>query len=89
MNTHDLKTDSKVFVLSYAGTKQYEIRFNDRDFKVGDILILNETKYSGAQMKNYRKPLEYTGRQLMRRVDHVLEGYGLEPGWVILSVSKF
>jgi hypothetical protein len=89
MTTHDLKTDSEVFAFTYAGSKNYEIRFNDRDFKIGDILILNETKYSGAEMKEYCKPLVCTGRQLMRRVDHVLEGYGLEPGWVILSVSKF
>jgi hypothetical protein len=88
MKTHSLKTDNAVFVLSYAGYKKYEIRFNDRDFKIGDILILDETKYSGEEMSAYGKPLEYTGRQLMRRVDHVLEGYGLEPGWVILSVSK-
>jgi hypothetical protein len=89
MNTHNLKTDNAVFVLSYAGSKQYEIRLNDRAFNIGDILILEETKYSGAEMRDYGKPLKYTGRQLMRRVDHILEGYGLEPGWVILSVSKF
>jgi hypothetical protein len=89
MNTHNLKTDNAVFVLSYAGSKQYEIRLNDRNFNIGDILILEETKYSGKEMRAYGKPLVYTGRQLMRKVDHVLDGYGLMPGWVILSVSKF
>jgi hypothetical protein len=89
MNTHNLKTDPKVFALSYCGTKKYEIRYNDRNFMSGDDLILEETKYSGKEMIDYGKPLIYTGRQLMRRVDHVLDGYGLLPGWVILSVSKF
>ncbi|MFK4941218.1 DUF3850 domain-containing protein [Lactococcus petauri] len=40
MKTHELKLDVKYFNEVKNGTKNFEIRKNDRDFKVGDILIL-------------------------------------------------
>jgi len=84
---HELKTDPDVFALSYCGTKMYEIRKNDRDFQISNELILKETTATGDEMANGH-PVEYTGRILHRRIDHILEGYGLQPGWVILSVSR-
>lgn len=88
MAQHELKTDPKVFLASFADMKPFEIRFNDRDYYCGDVLVLKETRYSGEEMKA-GQPLEYTGRELMRRVDYILDGYGLQDGWVIMSVSKF
>jgi len=84
---HELKTDHECFEQSYIGMKPYEIRFNDRGYKSCDYLVLKETVYTGEQMKN-GKPLEYTGRVLTRMVTHVLSGYGLKDGWVILGVSN-
>ena len=91
MKTHELKTDSEVFIQSFSNKKPWEIRYNDRDFQVGDILILRETKYSGAEMMIQDKPLEYTGVTLTRIVDYILpEGsYGLADGWVVMSVSHY
>lgn len=87
MKVHELKTDPGVFQKSYQGVKTFEIRFNDRDYQIGDGLFLRETKYSGEEMKE-GKPLEYTGRTIHQRVTYILEGpiYGLMPGWVIMSV---
>ncbi len=84
---HKLKTDPAVFDAVASGAKTHEIRFNDRDFKVGDGLLLKRTRYTGWEMKEGGYPLEYTGESLRRVVSHVLEGYGLEPGWVILSFA--
>lgn len=86
MKTHELKTDSHVFELSQNGLKNYEIRFDDRDFSVGDFLLLRETQYSGGQMKK-GKPLVFTGRVLTKKVNSILTGYGLQTGWVILNVE--
>lgn len=40
MKTHELKLDIKYFDEVKDGNKNFEIRKNDRDFKVGDILEL-------------------------------------------------
>ncbi|MBC8741684.1 DUF3850 domain-containing protein [Paraburkholderia sp. UCT31] len=87
MAEHELKTDPEVFAAVLDGSKTHEIRFNDRDFKVGDKLRLRETRYSGDEMRCRPRPLEYTGRETTRIVSHVLSGYGLQPGWVVLSLA--
>jgi len=85
---HELKTDPEVFDAVAEGRKTHEIRKNDRGFKVGDGLLLRRTRYSGAEMKSWpHYPLEYTGETERRVVSHILEGYGLSDGWVILSFA--
>lgn len=83
---HNLKTDPEVFQAVVDGRKTFEIRFNDRDFKVGDELILLETIHSGEQMKQ-GMPLLYSGNELRKTISYVLSGYGLQEGWVILGIK--
>lgn len=84
-----LKTDPSVFQAVWDGAKTFEIRFNDRDFEVGDLLILRETVSTGAEMKA-GKALIFTHRSIRAIVSHVLRGpiYGLQDGWVILSLAN-
>lgn len=43
MNTeHELKCNPEYFARIGSGQKTFEIRKNDRDFQVGDILVLKE-----------------------------------------------
>lgn len=84
---HALKTDPEVFEAVSVGAKTYEIRFNDRGFAVGDELQLLETTRTGADIAA-GAPLEYTGREILKTVSHVLGGYGLADGWVILSFEN-
>jgi len=88
--THELKTDPEVFQAVWDGLKTYEIRWNDRGFKVGDLLCLMETEYTGEEMKGDGKPLVYTGREIVKAVSHILNGpiYGLKKGWCILSLES-
>ena len=51
MKFHELKTDPDVFEKSFLGIKNYEIRFNDRNYEKGDFLYLRETKHTGEEMK--------------------------------------
>ncbi len=85
--THELKTDPGPFCQVRNRLKTFEIRFDDRNFEVGDTLNLMETVYSGEAMKN-GKPLEYTGAICTRFVLHIMRGpvYGLKEGWVIMSI---
>jgi len=84
---HVLKTDPEVFDAVARGDKTHEIRLNDRDFTIGDGLILLETRYTGAEMRE-GQPLEYTGRVEERIVSHIQAGCGLGEGWVILSFAN-
>jgi len=42
VKTHDLKILSKYYEQVFLGHKKAEFRYNDRDFKVGDHLVLRE-----------------------------------------------
>ena len=88
MKTHELKTDPDTFYALISGRKTYEIRRDDRGFRVGDTLVLRRTVHSGDEMAQ-GEPLRYTGEEAVRRVTHILEGpaYGIAEGWVILSVN--
>jgi len=88
VKTHYLKTDPDGFYALISGRKPYEIRRDDRGFRVGDTLVLRRTVHSGDEMAA-GEPLRYTGEEAVRRVTHILEGpaYGIAEGWVILSVN--
>lgn len=88
MKTHELKTDPNVFQLTLEGKKEFEIRFNDRDFNIGDALVLRETKFTGEEMSS-GKPLVYTGRALRCLISCVVDQYGMQPGWVILGCKYY
>ena len=49
---HSLKTEPKYFEAVLSGKKTFELRKNDRDFRVGDYLALNEWDghYPGASL---------------------------------------
>jgi hypothetical protein len=91
---HELKTDPFMFQAVWDDEKRWEMRFNDRNYYVGDIIILEETRYSSEQMKgpeNY--VLEFTGRSIIAVVTWILHDsrdggpdYGLKEGWVVMSI---
>ena len=76
---HDLKISHKYFDAVANGIKCFEVRKNDRPFKVGDTLRLREFDPD--------KKL-YTGRETERTVTYILcdEEYYL-PGYVIMSLK--
>jgi len=88
MKRHELKTDKKPFFDVWNDLKKFEIRLNDRDFLVGDVLILEQTTFTGEDMKN-GAPLEYTGLFIEAQVTHIMSGpiYGLVDGWCIMSIN--
>ena len=92
MMHHKLKCDGPKFRATLLGQTPYEIRFNDRNYQVGDRITLRETLHTGEEMKEGRnglpgKPLIYTGWEQDRTVTHVLDTYGLQKGWAILTTE--
>lgn len=54
MKTHELKLDVKYFEDVKSGKKNFEIRKNDRDFQVGDVLELKAYKnYKNDKKSHY------------------------------------
>jgi len=81
MKIHELKILSYYFCCIRNGSKKFEVRKNDRDFKSSDVLHLKEWDDN----KN-----EYTGRSLLVEVDHILHGgeFGIEKGYCVMSIKK-
>jgi hypothetical protein len=86
MKIHELKTDPDDFEQLLTRNKNYEVRFNDRNYKSGDYILSRQTKFTGDEMKKGAE-LRYTGFFALLRISHVQEEHGLHRGWVILSVE--
>lgn len=90
---HELKTWPAEFADVASGAKRVELRYNDRGYRVGDMLLLREydpharTVDPGAQQEAIGR---YTGRSCARWVTHVVPGgqWGLSPDWVALSLAE-
>nr|DAM82127.1 MAG TPA: activating signal cointegrator [Caudoviricetes sp.] len=76
----EIKIAPEHFADVKRGVKKAELRYNDRNYEVGDLLVLRE--YAGG---------EYTGRRYCVTITHILQncGFGLLDGWAMLSIKPF
>ncbi len=93
---HELKILPEYFQAILTGDKNFELRKNDRHFKVGDKLILKEHEIGRNKFPKtypYQTPLSigYTGRKLTKMITYILPGgeYGLQEGYVILALGEY
>jgi len=91
VTTHELKTWPPFWEQVDRGTKTFELRYNDRDYKVGDVLRLLEWEpapgLGGGVIPGVGS---YTGRECVRRVVYMLEArqsMGLVPDFVVLGLG--
>ncbi len=89
--THYLKVWPEYYRVIKTGEKKFEIRKNDRNFKVGDTLILQEWSPMGySSVSPNTMTGEYTGHEISANVSYVLKdaaGFGLISGYCVLSIS--
>ena len=79
--THELKILHDYFMDIMFEGKNFEIRKDDRDFHVGDKLILKE--WNPYQSR-------YTGNYIEAKIDYVHHGngeYGVAEGYCILALT--
>lgn len=86
---HVLKCWPRHFQAILDGTKQFELRYNDRAYKIGDTLWLQE--WMPSQQYATFKIGSYTGRDCYRLVTYVLDEFEEMPeftpdGWIIMSI---
>ena len=80
---HRLKSAQPGFDQLRFGGRNFEVRKNDRDYQVGDLLLLEE---------HNPEPGEETAedpRIIAARVHHVMEGgqFGIEAGYVVMGIE--
>lgn len=72
---HKLKIENNYLQNLLAMKKKAEIRYNDRDYQLGDIIVF--TYY-----ESHREPLEHKFK-----ITHVHSGLGMKDGYVVLSLN--
>ncbi|MFC0758474.1 DUF3850 domain-containing protein [Enterococcus faecalis] len=75
---HELKIDREYFIAVLEDLKKFEIRFNDRNFKVGDIVILNEIDKINRKL---------TGRQIKTKITYITN-YEQKSNYVVFGIEK-
>ena len=78
MTCHELKTWPEYFEEIKTGDKTFEIRKNDRNFKIGDEILLDE----------YEPKLDrYTGRQLLGKITYIIRDFpiALKDNYIVFS----
>ena len=87
--THELKTWPIPFEGILDGTKKHEIRVDDRDFRVGDVLRLREWKVRIAEHGLFGDG-EYTGREVTVHVTYKTRGgqWGLPADLCVMSIER-
>jgi hypothetical protein len=91
--THELKTWPEYFQAVKAGIKTFELRKNDRDYKVGDTLLLREWKPEGYSDVSPNELIgKYTGDALKVQVTYILPyvpNFGIMGGYVVMGCRPF
>lgn len=82
---HELKTWLNAFESVMTGVKTAEYRKNDRDYNIGDVLTLREWDPGAPTPEGSG---QYTGREVMVIVTHILRGpqFEVPEGYAVMSI---
>lgn len=75
MVVHELKINDCYWANIQNKRKTFEIRFNDRDYQVGDLIWFCDAKLNVLPNSEYK-------------ITYVHTGYGLQPAHVVLGIEK-
>ena len=86
MTTHGLKIHEQYANAVLNGTKTFEVRKNDRGYKVGDKIVFDVVTNEGYSVREAaRHPLNGA----TYRIDYILDDFeGLAQKYVALAISK-
>ncbi len=88
--THELKTWQEYMMDIATGKKTFEVRNNDRNFQVGDELILKGWQPLGySRVSPSEMTGEYTGQIIDAEVTYILKGgqFGIAYGYVVMGIE--
>lgn len=81
MKTHKLKLNIDFCEAVLNGTKTFEIRKNDRNFKMGDLIKFKPVNNDGEE--GYHKVQNRT-----YKITYILDNWGLKEGYVVLAIKE-
>ena len=87
MKLHELKIKHEYLIDVALGNKTFELRYNDRDYQVGDLIRFIDI--SVGYTNNDVEPSIY--ENTLYRITYVLkdvEKYGLDKDYCILGIKK-
>ena len=78
--THELKIMPEYFSAVQSGRKTFEVRKNDRNYQVGDHLLLEEWDNENHV---------FTGRAHLVSVTYILPGgqFGIQDNYVVMAIQ--
>ena len=81
--THNIKLLSEFCDDVYTGKKTFEIRYNDRDYKVGDKVRFTPISTQGEIVKHPIKDRVY-------EITYILSNstWGLQEGYIVFSIKE-
>lgn len=80
MKTHNIKLDINFCDAVLSGEKNFEIRYDDRNYHKGDMIRFIPL-WDGESVPH---PIQYKTYE----ITYVLNGYGLKDGWVVFGIRK-
>ena len=89
MKLHELKILHKYLLDVDLGNKTFELRKNDRDYQVGDLIRFIDIREDDSTAKNQIEP--NIDENTLYRITYVLkdvEKYGLDKDYCILAIKK-
>lgn len=78
--THQLKIEEQYLENLISGKKKSEVRRNDRDYQIGDVLDFT------AHARNYFDGFRF--KRCEFKIMHIHSGLGMQQGYVVLSVEQ-
>ena len=93
MKLHELKILHNYLIDVSLGTKTFELRKNDRDYQVGDLIRFIDKDYADRDYKLFHKnDVEpYIDENQLYRITYVLKDkgvFGLDKDYCILAIKK-
>lgn len=95
MKIHELKLSTDYFIAVESGQKRFEIRKNDRDFKVGDLLALSSfekgsyQKWSNTMNNIGNEPVGiHEADTILMTVTYITD-YEQKDGYVVMSIMPY
>lgn len=81
MKTHNLKLNIEFCEDVLRGKKTFEIRYDDRNYKVGDLI-----KFTAVNSRG--KYIHHTIKNHTYKITYILNGWALKDGYVALGIKE-